>query len=192
MADQVDKVSADVRYDASGVDVAAYCRLGLGSGIAQLGVAWGQGGASLSIMGEEGHISFVFDEHMGYYGAPARAVRLFSGRRALPQLVHAAPCRTFFTPELFEDIAATIDGYRQTVIRPRARTGATRSRLFCRLPVGCDTGSRRAATSTRQLYNNGLAGLQEARSSPTRGERTPYFRTTQGGKLCSTRKPAWR
>ena len=105
----VDKVSADVRYDASGVDVAAYCRFGLGSGIGQLGVAWGQGGASLSIMGEEGHISFVFDEHMGYYGAPAAPYACFPAG-ALPQLVHARPCGTFFTPELFEDIAATIEG----------------------------------------------------------------------------------
>ena len=105
----VDSVSAEVRYDSTGVDVAGYCRFGLGSGVGLLGVAWGQGGASLSIMGGEGHISFVFDEHMGYYGVPARAVRLFPASG--PARSWYMPfVRTFFTPELFEDISATIEG----------------------------------------------------------------------------------
>jgi predicted dehydrogenase len=162
----VDKVSADVRYDASGVDVAAYCRLGLGPGIGQLGVAWGQGGASLSIMGDAGHISFVFDEHMGYYGAPARAVRLFPAGG--PSRSWYMPVvRTFFTPELFEDIAATIEGTDNRypargedarraveVVFAAYRSAATQA--VVELPLQRDT-----------LYNKGLAGLQEARSSPT-------------------------
>ena len=59
-------------------------------------------------MGSEGHISFVFDEQMGYYGAPA----LWFGWSP-PRVRHGAGnavVRTFFTPELFEDISATIEG----------------------------------------------------------------------------------
>jgi predicted dehydrogenase len=105
----VDSVSAEVRYDATGVDIAGYCRFALGSGVGLLGVGWGQGGATLSIMGTEGHISFVFDEHMGYYGVPARAVRLFPASG--PSRSWYMPwARMFFTAELFEDIGATIDG----------------------------------------------------------------------------------
>jgi predicted dehydrogenase len=165
----VDKVSADVRYDASGVDVAAYCRFGLGSGIGQLGVAWGQGGTSLSIMGDEGHISFVFDEQMGYYGVPARAVRLFPAGG--PSRSWYMPfVRPLFTPELFEDLAATIEGSENRypargedarraveVVFAAYRSAVTQS--VVELPLQRD-----------ELYDNGLAGLQsvtEARSTPT-------------------------
>ena len=126
----------------------------------------GTGGASLSIMGDAGHISFVFDEHMGYYGAPARAVRLFPAGG--PSRSWYMPVvRTFFTPELFEDIAATIEGTDNRypargedarraveVVFAAYRSAATQA--VVELPLQRDT-----------LYNKGLAGLQEARSSPT-------------------------
>jgi predicted dehydrogenase len=156
----VDSVSADVRYDESGVDVAGYCRFGLGSGVGLLGVAWGHGGASLSIMGSTGHISFEFDEHMGYYGVPARAVRLFPASG--PSRTWYMPfVRTFFTPELFKDIGVTVDGgsspYPAAVEDARRavevvfaayRSAATRT--IVELPLPQD-----------ELYRKGLAGLRE-------------------------------
>jgi len=155
----VDDVSAEVRYDSGGVDVAGYCRFGLGSGIGQLGVAWGNGGASLSIMGTEGYISFVFDEQMGYYGAPARVVRLFSGS-GMSRCWYMPFVRTFFTAELFEDVAATIDGdvdrypahgedgrRAVEVVFAAYRSAVTKS--VVKLPLPRD-----------ELYNNGLEGLR--------------------------------
>jgi UDP-N-acetylglucosamine 3-dehydrogenase len=164
----VDSVSAVVRYDESGVDTAGYCRFGLGSGIGMLGVAWEEGGASLNIMGTEGHISFVFDEHMGYYGVPARTVRLFpdSGRPSRSWYMPFG--RPFFTAELFEDIAATIAGdgcypavgedarRAVEVVFAAYRSAATRS--IVELPLPKD-----------ELYRKGLAGLASAVSGTSAG-----------------------
>lgn len=162
----VDSVSADVRYDETGLDVAGYCRFGLGSGVGLLGVAWGQGGASLSIMGSEGHISFVFDEHMGYYGVPARAVRLFSVSG--PSRSWYMPFgRPFFTAELFEDIARTIEGAgecypaagedaRRAVEVVFAAYRASATRTIVNLPLPRD-----------ELYREGLPALH-ASAAPSR------------------------
>ena len=154
----VDSVSAEVRYDSSGVDVAGYCRFGLGSGVGLLGVAWEEGGASLSIMGTEGYISFVFDEHMGYYGFPARAVRLFPASG--PSRTWYMPFgRTWFTAELFEDIAKTIEGGgeyysatgedgRRAVEVVFAAYQAAATQTVVSLPLAKD-----------ELYRDGLAAL---------------------------------
>ena len=160
----VDNVSAEVRYDSGGVDVAGYCRFGLGSGIGQLGVAWGNGGASLSIMGTEGYISFVFDEQMGYYGAPARAVRLFSS--GMSRSWYMPFVRPFFTTELFEDVAATIDGdddcypahgedahHAVEVVFAAYRSADTKA--VVELPLPQD-----------ELYRNGLEGLRSTTPGP--------------------------
>lgn len=104
----VDAVSASVRYE-DGIDVAGYCRLRLGEGVGLINIAWGHGGATLRIIGTDGHIEFVFDEHMGYYGAPARAVRCTTSgeptRTWYPQLG-----RPFFRAPMFDALAAAFAG----------------------------------------------------------------------------------
>ncbi len=157
----VDRVSADVRYDNSGVDIAGYCRLGLGPGVGLLAVAWGQGGASLSIMGTDGHIAFVFDERMGYYGAPARVVRLF--RASGPSRSWYMPfVRTFFTAELFEDIAACLEG--QSELYPAHGKDGRRAveAIFAAYRAAATQAVVSLPLPEDDLYREGLAGLRPA------------------------------
>ena len=105
-----DAVSATVRY-RDGIDVAGYCRLTLGPGVGLINVAWGHGGAALRIIGTRGHIEFVFDENMGYYGAPARAVRCTSEGQPT-QTYYQDLGRPFFRAPMFEDIARELSGER--------------------------------------------------------------------------------
>ena len=182
----VDSVSAEVRYDSTGLDVAGYCRFGLGSGVGLLGVAWGQGGASLSIMGSEGHISFVFDEHMGYYGVPARAVRLFPA---------SGPSRSWYMPF----VTAVL--HRRSCSRTspgRSKVAVSATRLPARTPVvpsrSCSppTGRRRPRRSSTlplpqdELYRDGLAALHS--QAPRRAARSSKRR----GESCFTRTPGPR
>jgi predicted dehydrogenase len=105
---RADAVSAAVRY-RDGIDVAGYCRMALGPGVGLINVAWGHGGAALRIIGTRGHIEFVFDENMGYYGAPARAVRCTS--EGEPTRTHYQDLgRPFFRAPMFEDIVRELSG----------------------------------------------------------------------------------
>ncbi len=157
---QVDAISASVRY-RDGVDVAGYCRLTLGPGVGLINIAWGHGGAALRIIGTDGHIEFVFDEGMGYYGAPARAVRCTSEnqptRSWYPELG-----RMFFRARVFEDLAAALSGtpnaYPVTAADGRRaietifagyRAAATNSQVA--LPLAVD-----------DLYQRGLPALDGA------------------------------
>ena len=103
-----DAVSATVGY-RDGIDVAGYCRLALGHGVGLINVAWGHGGAALRIIGTRGHIEFVFDENMGYYGAPARAVRCTSAGEPT-RTYYQEIGRPFFRAPMFEDIAREFSG----------------------------------------------------------------------------------
>lgn len=107
---EADSVSALMRYGNEGVDHRANVRIGFGEGVGLINTAWGQGGGTLSVMGTDGHIAFVFDEGWGYYGLPARAVRLFcEGKPSRTWYPEVARTDWFF-PEMFQDLAATIEG----------------------------------------------------------------------------------
>jgi predicted dehydrogenase len=157
---QVDSISASVRY-RDGVDVAGYCKLTLGPGVGLINIAWGHGGAALRIIGTEGHIEFAFDEHMGYYGAPARAVRCTSEsgptRTWYPELG-----RMFFRAPLFEDLAAALAGDSRAYPVTAADGRRAIETIFA--------GYRAAATNTQvalplavdDLYTRGLPALEGA------------------------------
>jgi predicted dehydrogenase len=161
----VEAVSADVRYDEAGLDVAGYCRLRLGEGVGVLNVAWGLGGAAVRIMGTRGHIAFVFDENMGYYGAPARAVRC-STEGEPTRTWYMEIGRPFFRTPMFEDIGATFDGrssaYPVTGVDGRRaietifaayRSAVTGHEVALPLPVD-------------DLYTQGLSALRAAPAVP--------------------------
>jgi len=73
-------------------------------------VAWGEGDGRLSIMGTEGHITFLFDEGNGYYGMPARGLKI--GRVGGDARIWHRPLSWYrlFAPEIFSDFAAAVDG----------------------------------------------------------------------------------
>jgi predicted dehydrogenase len=106
-----ERISATVRLGPDGVDTWAFCQLQFaGGGFGAVNVAWGEGDGRLSIMGTEGHITFVFDEGNGYYGMPARAVRL--ARVGHETRIWNRPLSWYrlFEPALFSDFAAAVDG----------------------------------------------------------------------------------
>jgi predicted dehydrogenase len=102
-------VLASVRYGETGVDVQAFCQLRLGDGVGLVNVAWGHGNAALTVLGTEGSLSFVYDEGNGYFGSPARGVRVKSFGR--PATTHyLPPDRVWFQPDIYADFAAAIEG----------------------------------------------------------------------------------
>jgi predicted dehydrogenase len=156
----VDAVSAAVRY-RDGIDVAGYCRLTLGHGVGLINIAWGHGGAAVRIIGTGGHIEFAFDENMGYYGAPARAVRCTTEGEPT-RTWYLALGRPFFRAQMFEDVVrefsgergaypvSAIDGRRAIeTIFAGYRSAATGSEVALPLPVD-------------DLYTRGLPALAGA------------------------------
>lgn len=102
-------VSADVGFDETGLDDLGLCRLDVGAGYGLVNVGWRQGGARVAVMGTRGHIEVVFDEGVGYYGYPARAIRVFVEDQ--PTTTHYAPYFIgMFAPQLFVDLADTLSG----------------------------------------------------------------------------------
>lgn len=100
---------ATVRYDNTGIDTSAYCQLHVGSGFGMVNVAWGEGDAHVSIMGATGHLSFVYDEGIGYFGFPVRAVRHFAENE--PTRTHyMPPVRDMYAPQLYSDLVRGIRG----------------------------------------------------------------------------------
>jgi predicted dehydrogenase len=106
----VDAVTAVLRFDDGGVDRWAFSRLELGDGVGLVNIAWGEGGAALTVMGTKGHIAFVFDEGVGYYGYPARAVRLLA-EGGMTRTWYMPYERGLFSPRVYEDLAAAVAGH---------------------------------------------------------------------------------
>ncbi|ADB53418.1 Gfo/Idh/MocA family protein [Conexibacter woesei] len=105
-----ERIGATVRRGDDGVDTWAFCQLHFpGGGFGMVNVAWGEGDARLSIMGTEGHITFLFDEGTGYYGMPARGFKV--GRVGSDGRIWHRPLTWYrlFMPELFSDFAAAVD-----------------------------------------------------------------------------------
>jgi predicted dehydrogenase len=105
-----ESVTANMRFAETGADDHAYCLISMGGGgTGIVNVAWGQGSARFEIDGMSGYISYVYDEGAGYFGAPVRAVRVVAAGR--PTMVYLVPPgRTQFTPDLFDDLVASITG----------------------------------------------------------------------------------
>ena len=108
----MESVVASMRFMDTGADDHAYCQMRAGgNSTALINMTWGEGTARFEINGTKGYISYVYDENMGYFGGPVRAVRV--GSAAGPTTTHyIAPGRTQFTPELFDDLVDTIAGDR--------------------------------------------------------------------------------
>jgi predicted dehydrogenase len=105
----VTSVLASVRYGETGVDVAAFCQLRLAERVGIVNVAWAHGNAALTVLGTEGSLSFVYDEGNGYFGSPARGIRVRSLGR--PSTTHyLPPDRIWFQPNVYSDFAAAIKG----------------------------------------------------------------------------------
>lgn len=106
-----ERIGATIRRGEDGVDTWAFCQLHFpGGGLGMVNVAWGEGDGRLSIMGTEGHITFLFDEGNGYYGMPARGFKV--GRVGGDTRVWHRPLTWYrlFAPEIFSDFAAAVDG----------------------------------------------------------------------------------
>jgi len=153
-------VSAAVGFDQTGLDDLALCRLEAGAGHGLVNVGWRQGGARVVVMGTRGYAEVIFDEGVGYYGYPARGVRLIAEGK--PTVTHYAPYFTgMFAPQLFIDLAETLSG-RSKVYPARgedaraalevamAAYASAASQAVVRLPLAKDSA----------VYREGLAGLR--------------------------------
>jgi predicted dehydrogenase len=107
---RVSSVTAAMHYDEPGVDASAFCELRLESGgVGSIHVGWRHGGGALAVYGSEGHLEVVFDERVGYFGAPARAIRHFA--EGEPTRTHTLPLAyAMVEPQLFRDLAAELAG----------------------------------------------------------------------------------
>ncbi len=108
----ISPVSAAMHYDAPGIDAVAFCELRLESGgLGSLAVGWRHGEGSLTVQGSDGHLEAVFDERVGYFGAPARAIRHFADGE--PTRTHTLPFGyEMVEPQLYRDLAAAVAGDR--------------------------------------------------------------------------------
>jgi predicted dehydrogenase len=153
----VDAVSASVRYE-DGIDVAGYCRLRLGDGVGLINIAWGHGGATLRILGTRGDIEFVFDEHMGYYGAPARAVRC-TGLDQPTRTWYPELGRPFFRSPMFDDLAATFAGEGDAYPVSAADGRRAIETIFAGYRAGATNGEVALPMAVDDIYTHGLSAL---------------------------------
>lgn len=110
-----------------GIDTWASCLLELEEGIGTLNIAWGHGGTSLTVVGTEGHIAFVYDENAGSFGYPARVLRV-AGTDGVTTSWYRPGERHAYRlayPGMYEDFAASVaDG------RPLPADGADGRRIL--------------------------------------------------------------
>jgi predicted dehydrogenase len=106
----VASVSAAMRNEDSGIDASAFCQLRMESGgIGTVHIGWLHGDAGFSIQGTEGYMVFVYDEPVGYFGFPVRAIRVF--REGRPAETHYLPLEfNVMEPQLYRDLVATLAG----------------------------------------------------------------------------------
>ena len=105
----ITSVSAAMRYDAPGIDATAFCQFRMASGgISTVHLGWLHGDASFSIQGTEGHMVFVYDEPVGYFGYPVRAIRVF--REGEPTQTHHLPLEfNVMDPQMYRDLITTVE-----------------------------------------------------------------------------------
>lgn len=105
-----ERIGATIRRGEDGVDTWAFCQVHFpGGGFGMVNIAWGEGDGRISIMGTEGHITFLFDEGNGYYGMPARGLKI--GHVGGDARIWHRPLSWYrlFAPEIFTDFAAAVD-----------------------------------------------------------------------------------
>jgi predicted dehydrogenase len=157
----VDAVAAALRFDDGGVERWAFSRLQLGDGVGLVNIAWGNGGVAVSVMGTNGHIEFVFDEGVGYYGYPARAVRLLADG-GTTRTWYMPYDRGLFSPRLYEDLAAAVAGHQS-----RYPAYAEHGRKVLEIALASYKAHDLRATvelpldSADPVYTYGLAALRE-------------------------------
>jgi predicted dehydrogenase len=110
-------VTASMHYEQPGIDASALCQLRMASGAAAtIEIGWQHGDGGIAVYGTEGYLRVVLDEQGGYYGAPARAVREFSGGApdSAASRAHYLP-REFamMEPQLYRDLVTTLEGGEQ-------------------------------------------------------------------------------
>jgi predicted dehydrogenase len=109
--------TASMRYDQPGIDAAALCQLRMASGAAAtVEIGWQHGDGGIAVYGTEGYLKVELDEQAGYYGAPARAVREFSGGAPVsgPSRAHyLTPEFWMMDPQLYRDLVTTLEGGEQ-------------------------------------------------------------------------------
>jgi predicted dehydrogenase len=156
----VSAVAASVGFDDTGLDDLALCRLETSRGQGIVNVAWRQGGAKVVVMGTRGYAEVIFDEGVGYYGYPARGVRVFAEGR--PTTTHYAPYFTgMFAPQLFTDLARLFDGDAKAY---PARGEDARAALEVAM-AAYESAAKRATVDLpldkgSALYREGLAALR--------------------------------
>jgi predicted dehydrogenase len=110
---QISDVSATMLYDQPGVDAAAFCEFRLASGgLASVQVGWRHGEGAIGVYGSEGHLEVVYDERVGYFGAPARAIRHVADGEITH--THTLPHSwAMVDSDLYRDLASTLSGKNQ-------------------------------------------------------------------------------
>ena len=157
----VASVSAAMNTESSGVDASAFCQLRMASGgIGTVHIGWLHGDGGFSIQGTEGYMVFVYDESVGYFGFPVRAIRVF--REGRPTETHHLPLEfNVMEPQLYRDLVDTFsgraatypafgeDGRRALEVAVAAYVSDTR-RTIVDLPIATDD----------PVYERGLAALR--------------------------------
>jgi predicted dehydrogenase len=110
----VESVCAAMRQEESGIDASAFCQLRMANGgIGTVHIGWVHGDAGFSIQGTDGYMVFTYDEPVGYFGFPVRAIRVF--REGLPAETHYLPLEfNVMEPQLYRDLVDTLAGGSQS------------------------------------------------------------------------------
>jgi predicted dehydrogenase len=106
--------TSSMHYDHPGIDASALCQMRMESGAtATVEIGWQHGDGGIAVYGSEGYLRVVLDEHVGYYGYPARAVREFSGGapQSAPSKAHYLPVEfNMMEPQLYRDLVDALSG----------------------------------------------------------------------------------
>jgi predicted dehydrogenase len=105
--------TASMHYEAPGIDASALCQLRMASGgSATVEIGWQHGDGGIAVYGTEGFLRVMIDEHMGYYGVPARGVREFSNGapQGAPSKTHYLPPEfNMMEPQLYRDLVDSLE-----------------------------------------------------------------------------------
>jgi predicted dehydrogenase len=154
-------VSAVMRNEDSGIDASAFCQLRMANGgIGTLHIGWLHGDAGFSIQGTDGYMTFVYDEPVGYFGFPVRAIRVF--REGQATQTHHLPLEfNVMEPQLYRDLVDTLAGRAQSY--PAYGSDGRRSLEAAVAAYASD--ARRAIVevpipASDPVYERGLAALR--------------------------------
>lgn len=160
-----ERVGATLRRGEDGVDTWAFCQLHFpGGGIGMVNIAWGEGDGRVSIMGTEGHITFLFDEGNGYYGMPARALRISRVGRDARIWHKPLSWYRLFEPQLFTDFGAAVRDNDRTRYAAHGEDGRRAIELaLCAYRADAEGGAPLALPlrPSEPIYAQGFAALTD-------------------------------